>query len=341
MKAIVYYKYGSPDVLEFKETEKPAPRDSEVLIKVRAASVNPMDCGLLKGKPYTIRLFLGPLKPKDTRPGRDVAGRVEAVGRNVTRFKPGDDVFGLCIDDPKESGVAALTHCRGAFAEFACALESAVAGKPDNLTYEQAAAVPMAALSALQGLRDYGGIRAGQKVMIHGAGGGVGTFAVQIAKAFGADVTAVTSGRNIELVGSIGADRVIDYTRQDFTACGERFDLILDCSANRPLSVVRRVLKPQGTYVMVGGAPTRWMLGLVARPLAAILLSPFVSQKLITFLAKPKQEDLEVVRDLIATGKVRPVIDRCFELSEAGEAFRYLDTRQARGKVVIRVGAQG
>jgi NADPH:quinone reductase-like Zn-dependent oxidoreductase len=297
-----------------------------------------MDCGLLKGKPYGIRLMLGPLKPRDSRPGRDVAGQVEAVGRKTKRFKPGDEVFGLCIDDPKGPGGAALTHCHGAFAEFACVLESALALKPENVTYEQAAAAPMAALTALQGLRDHGRIRPGQKVLIHGAGGGVGTFSVQIAKSFGADVTGVSSTKNLEFVRSIGADRVIDYTVEDFTASGQRYDLILDCYVKHPLSAVRSALNPNGIYVMAGGAPTRWTMGLVARPLAALLLSPFVSQTLITFLAKPNQEDLGFIRDLIATGKVTPVIDRCYPLSDASEAFRYLDGKQARGKVVITVG---
>ena len=335
MKAIVYRQYGPPDVLRCEETEKPAPLGNEVLIEVRAASVNPMDCGLLKGKPYSIRLLLGPLKPRDTRPGRDVSGRVWAVGRNVTRFKPGDEVFGLCIDDPKGSGIAALSHCHGAFAEFACVLESALALKPGDVTHEQAAATPMAALTALQGLHNHGRIQAGQKVLIHGAGGGVGTFAIQIAKAFAADVTGVSSTSNLELLRSIGADRVIDYTREDYTRSALHYDLILDCFANRPLSAVRRVLNPGGFYVMVGGPPSRWMLGLVARPLAALTLSLFVGHKLTTLLTTPNQDDLGLIRDLIAAGKVTPVIDRCYHLSDISDAFRYLDERKARGKVVI------
>jgi len=266
-----------------------------------------------------------------------VAGQVAAAGANVTRFKPGDEVFGLCIDDPKGTGVATLTHCHGAFAEFACALDSALTRKPNNVTFEQAAAVPIAALTALQGLRDSGRTRPGCKVLIHGAAGGVGTFAVQIAKALGAEVTAVSSTKNLELVRSIGADRVIDYTREDFTGTGQRYDVIFDCYANHRLSAVRSALNPRGVYVMAGGAPSRWIVGLVARPLRAAIFSPFLSQKFVTFLAHPKQSDLDLLGDYLATGKLKPVIDRCYPLSDAREAFQYLEDKQAHGKLVIAV----
>jgi len=336
MKAIVYYNYGSPDVLQYEEIEKPTPGDYEVLIRVRAASVNPLDL-FLKGKPYSTRLLTGLRKPKDTRPGRDVAGHVEAVGGSVAQFKPGDEVFGLCVSDPQAAGAAAWVHRHGSFAEYTCAPERALVLKPDNVTFEQAAAVPIAALTALQGLRDKGQIRAGQKVLIHGAGGGVGTLAVQIAKWFGADVTGVTRTRNVELVRSIGADRVIDYAREDFTTSGQRYDLIFDCFANHSLSACRRVLNPKGIYIQVGGPGSRWMIGLLARPVKTLVLSRFVSQKLVMFLARPSQDDLTILRDLMATRKVTPVIDRSYQLTEVAEPFRYLEERQARGKVVITV----
>jgi NADPH:quinone reductase-like Zn-dependent oxidoreductase len=335
MKAIVYRNYGSPDALKCEEIEKPIAGDDEVLIRVHAASVNPLDGGLMKGKPYSGRILLGLRKPKDTRPGRDVAGQVEAVGGNVTQFKPGDEVFGVCISEPLDSGVGVWVRCHGAFAEYVCAPESALAMKPDNVTFEQAASAPIAAFTALQGLRDKGQIQPGQKVLIHGAAGGVGTFAVQIAKWFGANVTGVSSTRNVELVRSIGADYVIDYTQEDFTKRGERYDLIFDCFANHSLSACRRVLNRKGIYVGVGGPQSRWMIGLLVRPIKALLLSPFVSQKLVTCLARPNKEDLTIMRELMATGKVTPVIDRCYSLSEVPEAIRYLEAGHARGKVVI------
>ena len=326
MKAIVYRNYGSPDVLRYEEVDKPAAGDGEVLIKVRAASVNPFDWHFMRGMPYFVRIMAGLLKPKDSRLGVDVAGQVEAVGRNVRQFKPGDEVFGWC---------------RGAFAEYARTPESALVIKPDNVTFEQAAAVPVAAFTALQGLRDKGQIQPGQKVLINGAAGGVGTFAVQIAKSFSADVTGVCSAGNVEMVRSIGADRVIDYTREDFTKGTQRYDLIFDGFVNHSLLACRRVLNPKGTYIAVGGPTGRWMIRPLARAITAPLLSRFVTQKLGMVLAKPNKEDLTLMRDLMASGKVTPVIDKRYSLNEAPEAIRYLEKGHARGKVVITlVGVQ-
>lgn len=321
MKAIVYDNYGSPDVLKCEEIEKPAAGDDEVLIKVQAAAVNPLDFHFMRGTPSFIRVMSGLRKPKERGVGRDVAGRVEAVGKNVAEFKPGDEVFGTC---------------RGALAEYAVAPESALVMKPDGVTFEEAAGVPVAAMTALQGLRDKGKIQPGQKVLINGASGGVGTFGVQIARSFGADVTGVCSTGNLELVRSIGADRVIDYTREDFTKGAERYDLILDCYATHSLLAVRRALNPKGTYVGVGG-PVGSMFSLLAGLVKQLALSPFVSQKFVTFMAKPGKADLTTVRDLIKTGKVRPVIDRRYSLSESPEAIRYLEMGHARGKVVVTV----
>jgi NADPH:quinone reductase-like Zn-dependent oxidoreductase len=321
MKAIVYHRYGAPDVLKCEEIEKPTAEDNEVLIKVRAASVNPADWHLTEGKPSFARLLfgLGLLKPKDTRLGRDVAGQVETVGKDVTQFKPGDEVFGA-------------SH--GAFAECACASESKLAMKPDNVTFEQAASVAIAALTALQGLRDKGQMQPGQKVLINGAAGGVGTFAVQIAKSFGAEVTGVCSTRNVDMVRSIGADRVIDYTQEDFTKSGQRYDLFFDSVGNHPLSACRRVLNPKGIYIVVGGPDGRW-IGPMSRLFKALVLSRLVSQNLVAFIAKPSKEDLTIMRELMEAGKVTPVIDRRYSLSEVPEAIRYLEEGHARGKVVI------
>jgi NADPH:quinone reductase-like Zn-dependent oxidoreductase len=338
MKAIVYHNCGSPDVLQYEEIEKPAPEDNEVLIKVRAASVNPLDLGELKGVPYIFRIVLGLRKPGVTRPGRpgvDVAGLVEAVGRNVTHFKPGDEVFGVCISNPQASGVKVWVHHQGAFAEYACVPESKLVLKPNNVTFEQAASVPVAALTALQGLRNKGHIQPGQRVLIHGAAGGVGTFAVQIAKSFGADVTAVSSTGNVDMVRSIGADQVIDYTQEDFTKSGQHYDLIFDCYANHPLSACKRVLNRKGIYVGVGAPATAGGIGILTRLVQMLVFSRLKSQKLITFLAKPSKDDLIILRDLVATGKVTPVIDRCYRLREVPEAIRYLEQGHARGKVVI------
>ena len=324
MKAVVYYNYGSPDVLKCEEIENPTAGDNEVLIKVRAASVNPLDWHFMRGTPYFVRILAGLRKPKVTRLGVDVAGQVEAVGRNVTQFKPGDKVFGAC---------------RGAFAEYACTSESALAMKPDNVTFEQAASVPIAALTAVQGLRlgglgDKGQIQPGQKVLINGAAGGVGTFAVQIAKLFGADVTGVCSTRNVDMVRSIGADRVIDYTQEDFTKSGQRYDLFFDSVGNHSLLACRRVLNPKGIYIVVGGPDGRW-LGPLARMIKTLVLSRFVSQNLVMFLARRSKEDLTIMHELMKAGKVTPVIDKRYKLSEVPEAIRYLEEGHARGKVVI------
>ena len=338
MKAIVYYSHGSPDVLQSAEIEKPVPGDHEVLMKVRAASVNPLDLGELKGVPVLFQIIFGLRKPTVTqpiRPGVDVAGEVEAVGSKVTQFKPGDDVFGACISDPQASGAKAWVHRQGAFAEYVCAAESILAIKPGNVTFEQAAAVPVAAFTALQGLRDKGQVQPGHKVLVNGASGGVGTFAVQIAKAFGAEVTGVCSTGNTDLVRSIGADRVIDYTRDDFTKHEDRYDLIFDCAGNHSLSACRRVLKPGGKCIMVGDMTGRGAGGILSRLMSALVLSSFGSQKFITFLAKPKQADLALLRDLMHSGKVKPVIDRCYRLTEVPQAIRYLAEKHARGKVVI------
>ena len=318
MKAIVYRNYGSHDVLQCEEIEKPTPGDHEVLIKVRAASVNPFDRHY-RGRPYLIRIKTGLSKPKDTRLGRDVAGQVEAVGRNVTQFKSGDEVFGACS---------------GAFAEYACASESALVMKPDNVTWEQAASVPIAGLTALQGLRDKGKLQPGQQVLINGAAGGGGTFAVQIAKSFGADVTGVCSTGNIDMVRSIGADATIDYTREDFTKGTQRYDLILDCIGNHSLSACRRVLNPNGKFVIVGASKVRTSL---SHALKGLVLSWFVSQNFVMLIARLRKDDLTILGDLIQTGKVTPVIDRCYSLSEVPEAIRYLEQGHARGKIVVVV----
>jgi NADPH:quinone reductase-like Zn-dependent oxidoreductase len=336
MKAVVYSRYGPPDVLQINEVEKPVPQDNEVLLKVCAASVNPLDEGLMKGGG---RLVTGLLQPKGVRLGVDVAGKVEAVGRSVTQFKLGDAVFGACIRDLQASALRVWIP-QGGFAEYACANESALVMKPDNVTFEQAAAAPVAAFTALQGLRlgglgDEGQFQPGQKVLINGAAGGVGTFAVQIAKSFGAEVTGVSSTRNVDMVRSIGADHIIDYTHENFTKSDQRYNLIFDCIGNHSLSACRRVLNPKGTYVMVGERSGRGMLGILSRLVAALVLSRFVDQKLVTFLARPKKEDLTIMRELMAAGKVKPVIDRRYGLSEVSEAIRYLAKGHARGKVVI------
>jgi NADPH:quinone reductase-like Zn-dependent oxidoreductase len=321
MKAAVYTRYGSPDVVQITDVEKRVPKDDEVLIKVRAASVNPLDWHFMRGTPYFLRLMAGLRKPKDKRLGVDVAGQVEAVGGNVKQFKPGDEVFGAC---------------RGAFAEYACTSESALVTKPNNVTFEQAASVPIAAFTALQGLRDKGEIQPGQKVLINGAAGGVGTFAVQIAKWFGAEVTGVCSTRNVDMVRSIGADRVIDYTREDFTKSGQLYDLFFDCVGNHSLLACRRVLNPKGNYVPVGGSAGRWMIGPLVRAITTLVLSRFVSEKLVAFfLAKSSKEDLNLMHELMKAGKVTPVIDKRYRLSEVPEAIRYLEEGHARGKVVI------
>jgi NADPH:quinone reductase-like Zn-dependent oxidoreductase len=323
MKAAINSRYGSPDVVEVREVEKPVPKDNEVLIKVRAASVNPLDSTWMRGTPYFARLMGGLRQPKDTRLGADVAGEIEAVGKNVTRFKPGDEVFGMC---------------RGTFAEYVCTSEtasflSALARKRADVTFEQAAAAPVAAITALQGLRDKGQIRPGHKVLIHGAAGGVGTFAVQIAKWFGAEVTGVCSTRNVNMVRSIGADSVIDYTQEDFTKSGQYYDLLFDCIGNYSFSACRRVLSDKGKYVVVGGPHGRWFRPL-DRLLKALVLSWFGS-RIVPFMAKASNTDLAILDELMQAGKVTPVIDRRYRLTEASEAIRYLEAGHARGKVVI------
>jgi len=324
MKAIVRDNYGSADVLELREIEKPAVEDDHVLVRVHATSVNAGDWHSMRGKPYIIRLMLGGLfKPrtKNAVLGGDLAGRVEAVGGNVTEFQPGDDVFGMSIRT---------------FAEYVSVRKVGIVRKPANLTFEQAAAVPVAAITALQGLRDKGHIRPGQKVLINGASGGVGTFAVQIAKSFGADVTAVCSPRNVDMVRSLGADRVIDYTREDFTRDGQQYDLIFDVAGNHPFSECRRVLSPNGTLVMVGqsGRKKISILPLLTAPLVSRLRR---KQKLVSFIAKRNKEDLTLLKELMEAGKVTPVIDRSYSLREVPEALRYLGEGHARGKLVITV----
>jgi len=319
MKAIVQYRYGSPDVMELKELDKPALEDNDVLVRVHAAAVNPLDWHNMRGLPYLLRMSNGLRKPKDSVLGVDVAGHVEAVGKNVTQFQPGDEVFGLC---------------KGVFAEYVCGREDRLLRKPANLTFEQAAAVPVAALTALQGLRDRGQIEQGQEVLIVGASGGVGTFAVQIAKSFGADVTGVCSTTNLGLVRSIGADHVIDYTQEDFTQSGRRYDLIVDMAGTHSLSDCRRALTPRGTYVVVGAPSGRWLTG-PDRLIKALVLSPFVTHRMVPFITSANKEDLVVLKELIEAGKVTPVIDRTYPLNEVPEAIRYLEEGHARGKVVI------
>jgi NADPH:quinone reductase-like Zn-dependent oxidoreductase len=329
MKAIVCAKYGSPDVLQLQEVAKPAPKDDEVLIRIYAASVNARDWRFMRAKPFFIRLRPGSfLQPKNKILGADVAGRVEAIGRYVKQFKPGNEVFGYL---PSATG-------RGTFAEYVCANENAITLKPANLTFEQAAAVPVAAMTALQGLRDNGNIQPGQKVLINGASGGVGTFAVQIAKAFGAEVTGVCSTRNVDMVRSIGADQVIDYTQEDFTQNGQRYDLILEINGYHPIFAYRRALSPKGIYVMAGGSKAHVYQGIFQALLLGPLISRIGTQKLgFMGIAKLTQKDLVFLKELLEAGKITPVIDRSYPLSETAEAVRYLEEGHARGKVVITV----
>jgi NADPH:quinone reductase-like Zn-dependent oxidoreductase len=319
MKAIVYTKYGSPDVLQLKEVEKPTPMDDEVLIKIHAASVNAYDWHFLTADIFLIRLMGGGLfKPKNTRLGADIAGRIEAVGKNITQFQPGDKVFGMV---------------KGGFAEYTCAAESALALKPVNTSFEKAAAIPMAAITALQGLRNEGQIQAGQKVLINGASGGVGTFAVQIAKSFGAEVTAVCSTRNLEQAHSIGADHVIDYTKENFTKNGQQYDLIFAVNGYHPLLAYKRALTPKGIYVMAGGT----MAQMFQPMLMGSIMSETGGRKMGGVSAKQSQSDLVFIKELFEAGKVKSVIDRRYPLIEAAEALRYLGEGHARGKVVITV----
>jgi NADPH:quinone reductase-like Zn-dependent oxidoreductase len=323
VKAIVQDTYGSTDVLQLRDIDAPAVGDDDVLVRVHAAGVDPGVWHLMTGLPYLVRFMgYGLRAPRARVRGMDVAGRVEAVGRNVRRLHVGDAVFGTCD---------------GSFAEYACTRENRLAPKPRNLTFEQAAAVPISACTALHGLRDKGKVQPGQKVLIIGAAGGVGTFAVQLAKVFGADVTGVCSGAKVDLVRSIGADRVIDYTREDFAATGSRHDLILDTAGNRSLSHLRRALEPHGTLVIVGGeGGGRWFGG-VGRPLRALLLSPFTGQRLVGLLSEERPEDLQLLSELIEAGRLAHVIDRTYPLREAVQAIRHLEEGRARGKVVLTV----
>ena len=322
MKAIVYTEYGSPDVLHLKEIAKPTPKDNEVLVKVYAVSANAADLHLLRADPFLIRLSSGLLKPKNKILGSDIAGRVEAVGKNVEQFKRGDEVFG----DISAGGW-------GGFAEYVCVHEDALVLKPAKSSFEEAAAVPMAAVTALQGLRTKGQIQSGQKVLIHGASGGVGMFAVQIAKSFGAEVTAVCSTRNVDIVRSIGADHVIDYTREDFTRNGKHYDLILAANGYRSISEYRRSLTPKGIYVMTGGAMAQLSEVMLKGP----WISMIGSQKMVNLLAKPNKQDLSFIKGLLESGKVKSVIDRCYPLRETADAIRYVEEGHAQGKVVITV----
>ena len=320
MKAITYPAYGPPEVLQFSEVPKPVPGDDEVLVRIRAASLNPLDWHFMRGAPYFLRLMTGLRRPKLTRLGIDAAGTVEAAGRNVTQFKPGDEVFGAC---------------RGALAEYVCATAGRLVLKPASVTFEQAAAVPVAAVSALQALRDQGRVQPGQRVLINGAAGGVGTFAVQIAGSFGAEVTGVCSTRNVDLVRSLGAHHVVDYTRDDFTRSGQRYELILDSIGNHSPSSLRRALTAGGIAVLVGGPNEGRWLGPMAGMFQAVAGSWFSRQKLRPFMASLNQADLLVVQELLQARKVTPVIDRTYPLREVAAAIRHLEEGHARGKIVI------
>ncbi|MCH8911538.1 MAG: NAD(P)-dependent alcohol dehydrogenase [Chloroflexi bacterium] len=319
MKAIVQYKYGTPDVLELKEVEKPVARDDELLVKVHAASINAADWFVLTGLPYVVRPAFGTIRPRHKIPGQDLAGTVEAVGKNVTQFKPGDEIFGENHDT---------------FAEYVCVPEKGMALKPAVLSFEEAAAVPLAALTALQGLRDIGKVQPGHRVVINGASGGVGTFAVQIAKAFGAEVTGVCSTRNMEMVRSIGADHVIDYNKQDFTGTEKRYDVVFDLVGSPSLPACRNALVPGGILVMSAGGKGRW-IGPIGRIIKAMATGPFVKNKMKPFVAGPNTTDLNELRDLIEAGKLSPVIDRRFTLKEVPEAMSLQGEGHAQGKKII------
>jgi len=316
--AILRRRYGGPEALSYEETPTPTPGDDEVLIRIRAASVNPYDCHFMRGTPYPLRLATGLRRPKDPRLGVDVAGDVEVVGKGVTELMVGDAVFGAC---------------RGAFAEYGCARPLTLARKHRNVPYEQAGSVAIAGVTALQALRGYARLQAGQTILINGASGGVGTFAVQIAKTFGATVTGVCSTRNVELIHSIGADRVIDYTKEDFTRATARYDVVLDIISNHSLAACRRALAPKGAYVVVGAASPWAFTRLVTTP----LLSPFVSQRLTVAMARSNAADLATLSALMENGQVTPVIDQRFALSETADAITYVEHGHARGKVVVDV----
>ncbi|MGH2636770.1 MAG: NAD(P)-dependent alcohol dehydrogenase [Actinomycetota bacterium] len=336
MKAIVQNRYGSPDVLELREVDEPVAADDRVLVRVRAASVHADVWHVMRGEPYVLRIMGAGLRtPKNLVPGTDLAGHVESVGTKVTRFRPGDEVFGQSIG-------ANLWRNGGTYAEHAAAPEARLELKPANLTFEQAAAVPTSGPIAVQGLRDEGRIQAGQKVLINGAGGAVGTFAVQLAKAYGAHVIGVDATGKLDMLRSIGADRVVDYTQEDFTRSGERYDVILDIAGNHPWPAVRRAVTPEGTFVLIGhdryGASGHRWFGSLGRFAKLLVIAPFVSQLHPFRGAKDPGDRLVVLKELIEAGKVTPVIDRTFPLSEVPDAMRYLESGQARGKVVITVG---
>ena len=323
MQAIVYYRYGPPEVLQLQEIEKPTPTDDQVLIKVRAASVNPYDWHFMRGAPRFVRLSTGLGKPRSNRLGADVSGVVEACGRNVTRLKPGDAVFGCA---------------KGAFAEYACGKASQLALKPAEVTFDQAASVPIAGLTALQGLRDDGQVKEGQTVLINGAAGGVGTFAVQIAKSLGARVIGVCSTANLAMVQSIGANQTIDYTREDFTTSGHQYDVIFDLVGNHPLAALRRALKPTGTFVACGGGgPNKSSMDLLVPMFQKLAASPFTKQRLVGVFAKFNVSDLTLLGDMMQSGTVTPVLDRAYSLAEVPEAMRHVEGGHARGKVTISV----
>ena len=323
MQAVVYHRYGSPDVLELQEIPKPTPAEDQVLIRVHAAAVNPYDWHFMRGTPWFIRLFVGMRRPRFPRLGADVAGIVEAVGAKVAQFKPGDVVFGTA---------------KGSFAEYACAFASQLAVKPQEISFVQAACLPIAGTTALQGLRDKGKVQAGQTVLINGAAGGVGIFAVQIAKSLGARVTGVCSTRNVEFLRSIGANEVIDYTHEDFARSAQPYDLLFDLVGNRSLADYLRVLQPRGTYISCGGGgPDQSTWNLLAGLLKNAVRSRFVSQKMPSLLAKINRQDLAILADLIQGGKVLPIVDCTYSLREIAEAIRHVESGHVRGKVVVAI----
>jgi len=320
MKAIVQYEYGSPDILRLEDVEKPIPDDDEVLVRVQASSVNPYDWHVMRGTPYLVRMQFGLRKPKEPIQGADMAGRVEAVGKDVTEFQPGDEVF---------------SETRRSFAEYVCVRQDRLALKPANVSFEQAAAVPLAGLTALQGLRDKGQVQQGDRVLVNGASGGVGTFAVQIAKSLGAHVTGVTSTKNVDMVLSIGADEVVDYTREDFTQGADRYDVIFDTIGNHNPSDNRRVMATEGVYVAVGKSKMGNWIGPLSMLLGVLVVSLVGKQKMVPLLAKTNRDDLETLSRLVEGGHVTPVIDRTYELADVAKAIRYLEKGRASGKVVI------
>jgi NADPH:quinone reductase-like Zn-dependent oxidoreductase len=324
MKAVVYCDYGTADVLKVMDIPKPVPKDNQLLVRVRAASVNPYDWHFMRGTPYIMRLGIGLRKPSSTRLGVDFAGTVEAIGTNVTQFKPGDAVYG---------------GKGGAFAEYVCALEKNTVLKPNNITFEQAGSVEIAGHTALLALRDHGKVQPGQKVLINGASGGVGTFAVQIGKVLGAHVTGVCSTRNVDMVRSLGADEVIDYTKEDFAKNGKQYDVILDNVPNHSLADCRGALTPKGKYIMIGGGgPDEGrVIGPFARVIKIMLSKPFVNQEMKMMMSDPQHDDMVYLRDLMQSGKVKPVVDRTYKLAEISDAVRYVEEGHARGKVVIAV----